>query len=360
MSRTFSKKVVSAKIDPKRLFSVQKRAMHVEQEDYNKLHEIAYDLGYDKKKESIKSPDSSSSSSTKMNRSARRKAAQQSLSVGVATIKSPEVSQEPLLTEVSPSSSSSLEMEESNEVTLEDLSSSAEVTVEDEEVPSKKEEIKIPPAEKLLSDGSDAPIDNGSGGYMWTNSQRRPKVVDNIEKDCRALFNVGDENVSGSIVHIWFPPKNYDQKEIVYIPKAQTTIACRIVAVLGSKEILNFGALQGDTEASCELLFNANEARRMDFGVASSIDITLNNGRSGRIKVLPTSSRFTNIDKNPSKRFIVVVDYLVNNDTLVNEFHNSMKLAAGGDIEKEKLINEKMGGIITDVDSVVAEANSKS
>lgn len=195
-------------------------------------------------------------------------------------------------------------------------------------------------------------------GFVWDTSCILPPYIEIMCKVFQQLFRtIKIEDVSGKIISLYPPSKT--QNITTIIPSANHGTSCRIIAFLGSCELITFNVTSGKTNASADLFMSKDQALMLGFGICSTVNIEFNNNTSFIYK-LNTNSRGISKKKNPYERWVLVIDYISSENTIMKEFKNEAAKQSKGNSKIQQEIEDKIGILRKDVSIAIDDAKEKS
>lgn len=165
--------------------------------------------------------------------------------------------------------------------------------------------------------------------------------LSNIELQVRTLFNIKDE-VTDPTVKIFVPPRERNSDIISIEPSGQLTGARVLINAGSSREIYTFSATGGGISGEGKLLLPPGEGIFLKFGFSGAMTVMCNNTTND---TLPPRSGFrsTVVKKDPTKRWIIVLDFPLEMKKFAEVIRKEALEATGGDETKAEKIIEKFG-----------------
>lgn len=167
-----------------------------------------------------------------------------------------------------------------------------------------------------------------------------PPYISTIIRQCKALFNIKEE-VESIQVTIYPCATDISKKEHK-IKKTAMNIASRVVICVGHREIFNINVTGGGYEGSGKLYVSSGDAFQIIMGACAVADLIYDDTTSAMVSLRP-NHRPKPMRKDPLKRYIIVVDGIVDAKVLVESI-------------KKNLTTENVS--TTDVDELVKEATT--
>lgn len=217
---------------------------------------------------------------------------------------------------------------------------------------------EAPPVDNFAIYGYDSPDHITNNGLYWKNGTRIPPVLNNFQRVVFGLFGIGTKT-SATVLQKFnitlFPPST-DKSVITTLYKTDDSTMARVILILGSPENILFHAEQKKIEADCDVSFFKDQAIMLAYGICNTISLTFNNAESYVHKMKP-NTRGINRDKTPSKRWVIVIDYISDENTLNREFKNAIREATKKNPAKAALLRNS--NFLTDTDRVAEMACKK-
>jgi hypothetical protein len=208
-------------------------------------------------------------------------------------------------------------------------------------------------------DGWEYPSALPCDGVIWTASAIKPKAINDMVRSFKGQFStIRDEDIEGTNV-LLFPPTTSSGNITTMIPKAPHGCTSRVIACLGSPEVIKFETTQGKTTAGCDCIVTKDQLLIMSFGVCSSCSFSVNNSRSYLFK-MNKNSRGMRRNKNPEKRFIMVVDFISSEDAITSALKKATKNGSNGNEKLQKQLDDKLGVSENATDLVVKAATENA
>ncbi len=206
--------------------------------------------------------------------------------------------------------------------------------------------------------GFDYPLKVESGGLLWTYSMKLPPILEILFKVLRGIFpNIKNSDFSGKNITIFPPPK--EKSNAISVVSRATHGCSRIIACLGTCEQLTFEVNQGRTNIGTEYFLAKNKAIFMGFGICSSVGISFSDTSGFMYKSKPTD-RGRSMSKDPTKRWVVIIDFISDTNALSRKFNEVTNSATKGDIKLKESIESRLGNMISDKDLVAQSAAAKA
>lgn len=172
---------------------------------------------------------------------------------------------------------------------------------------------------------AEAPFLGDEGEYIWPRHALTPPFIDQVYRLCRDLFELKTE-IEDFSIRI-FPPalaiNPHHQTTIARVGyEAALAVACRIVIVVGSNEIIELHAKAGGREGTGAEQLHDGYGLMLPIGMPAGIDIIFDDAAS---KVEPARKGFRprTVRKRPMKRWVIVVDGYANADVLASAMKGS-------------------------------------
>lgn len=208
------------------------------------------------------------------------------------------------------------------------------------------------------------PFIGDDGEYIWSGTDKFPKLIGDMCKVAKNIFCLGKE-INGYNVRV-FPPaskKNHKHKTHIHrVPyEAAMAIGARVIFPVGSIE--NFKVKVSASKTQCgdgELKLSSSEALMIGVGMTAGVDFTYDD--SNTIEVPQRKGfRKTNIKKNPMSRYVVVIDFINDASVISSLIKKEANINSGGDDTKSKLMEDhtrrSMG--IASINDIANEAKAE-
>lgn len=202
------------------------------------------------------------------------------------------------------------------------------------------------------------PVYDDDGSIFW-DASHLPPLLEMLCRQIRGAFNMGKE-VEGMQVRLFPPPAvRATTRSTHTILRAPMTVAARIIVCIGSREEFTLVASAGATSGTGHVACISGDAFQVTLGVASAADISFNDSTSYTMEARP-GFRASQIKKDPCKRYVLVVDGLVNATVLMEEIKRKAAAISGGNTEVADRITAQMasGLGISSIDEVAAAAGA--
>ena len=216
----------------------------------------------------------------------------------------------------------------------------------------KEPEFKeAPPIDNFALYGYDSPDHITNNGLYWKNGTRIPPILNNFQRVVFGLFGIGTKTAATDVhgFNITLFPPSTDKSVITTVYKTDDSTMARVILILGSPENIVFHAEQKKIDADCDVSFFKDQAIMLAYGICNTISLTFNNAESYVHKMKPTT-RGINRDKAPSKRWVIIIDYISDENTLNREFKNAVREATKKNPSKASLLRNS--NFLTDTDRV--------
>ena len=203
----------------------------------------------------------------------------------------------------------------------------------------------------------DIPIRGDDGELIYMANGRLPAILDKIVKLTLKTFNMKKE-VDNWSVRVFPPATKVDNKTSVSMGKANMSVAKRVIAVFGTKEIAEIYAKVQGKEGTGKVLVFPEECFDLQFSVAPHIEVSFNNGK-GKMTDAKKGWRQARIDTDPCHRIIVCIDFFVNTQILMDTINREAKDISKGNEETEAALKDMMmqgNPQLTDVQKVMKSA----
>jgi len=180
---------------------------------------------------------------------------------------------------------------------------------------------EAPSVDNFALYGYDSPDHITNNGLYWKNGTRIPTVLNNFQKVVFGLFGIGNKTAATDLhgFNITLFPPSTDKSVITTVYKTDDSTMARVILILGSPENILFHAEQKKIEADCDVSFFKDQAIMLAYGICNTISLTFNNAESYVHKMKPTT-RGINRDKAPSKRWVIIIDYISDENRNINWF----------------------------------------
>jgi len=221
-------------------------------------------------------------------------------------------------------------------------------------VPQGLEEKKTSPSYKELENKNNCPV-KIEDAIVWGLDTPKPQCIEDILRQIKGLFNIGKE-VSGWSISYYPPPElgingKYLNEKLTIKP-APSSIAARYILCLGSMEVLNMSADAGGKSGEGKIFIGKSTVMNFPIGICTASDIIFSNQTAGFLEG-QKGFRQRRVNKDPSKRHILVFDGHFNISSLTNAIKNNSKTITKNSDDADKLSN-KMNEMfqISDVDAL--------
>lgn len=187
----------------------------------------------------------------------------------------------------------------------------------------RKVEITLDELRDFLNDNIDKEgVTIGSEGeYIWDDKNNVPKFVTDTISMCKILFDEKEE-IKSHIFSVYPNAKSISKTEHI-IKRANMNIGSRIIICIGHREVFTLNVSAGGHGGSAPLLCTNNDAFQILMGLASGMDLIYNDLK---FAMGPHRNGFRDnkINKDPLKRYIIVIDGLVDTEVLLNEIQKNI------------------------------------
>ena len=175
---------------------------------------------------------------------------------------------------------------------------------------------------------SEAFVDNiapsNSGFVEFSDSFRYPAFIQSLAEDVKFLYGLKDEAKSYKFAVC--PPYNGSSSSVLFnVPPAKISTVCRAVLIFGASENFMFKVNQQGMTAEASLYIDKNKSFALNIQVASTIQISFNSDRSVKAESVVKGGRTSMKYKAPSKRTILVIDYDVDKNILIDTIGNKIE-----------------------------------
>lgn len=170
-------------------------------------------------------------------------------------------------------------------------------------------------------------------------SEEPPKFIATIIRQCKALFNIKEE-VESIQVTIYPCAKGYGKTEHT-IKKTKMNIASRVILCIGSREIFTINVSGAGYEGNGKILTMNGDAFQIIMGACAVADLVYDDTSSVMMAPKP-NYRPRKIEKDPCKRYVIVIDGVMDAKVLVESIKKNLGTS---------------GNKTSDVDELVQEAN---
>jgi hypothetical protein len=195
--------------------------------------------------------------------------------------------------------------------------------------------------------GESGKVPNDEGEFIFEDSEDHP-VLRDLRIQSRVNFSIGDEITSFKITIK--PPRAVKGTEI--IPPTSFNIGSRIVFPVGESESFSL-SVQGVSQS---VYVRRGSAMQLKMEFAGMMKIEYDNGKFLTVKPETHGFRKVTARKNPEKRYVVIIDGLVNISSLKDVVIKEALSKAGGDEDGARKISSKILSDLGVVDEIAAAA----
>ena len=200
---------------------------------------------------------------------------------------------------------------------------------------------------------------NENSALIWESDKILPPHIDKMCNIFQQLFNsIKADDIKSKSVML-FPPASIISENITVVPRAVHGCMIRIIACLGSCEMLTFEVHQGKTDVSTDFYVSKDQAVTLGYGGCSAVEFTFNDSASFTSK-LTANARGVKKNKSPLHRWILVIDYVSNENAITREFKNAIKKQSKGDGKLQKSLEDKINSLQGDILQAASEATNNA
>lgn len=182
-------------------------------------------------------------------------------------------------------------------------------------------------------------IEKKRGFYFLEENYKFPEFIKELSKEIRILYNLKEEAL-GFKLQIC-PPSTVSSKTYE-ISAGGFDLVSRVVLVVGSNENFTFKLSQRGMTVEEDFPMNRDSSFAINMGLITSIDIGFDDNKSFISKANVRGSRPETKKKDPSKRIVIVMDFLVNHGKLISTLTDQFMGESAKNPPVENLVNESM------------------
>jgi hypothetical protein len=187
---------------------------------------------------------------------------------------------------------------------------------------------------KKLFDNSK--IFGDEGEIFFSSKEQHPKYIETIIKQCKALFDIKDE-VESTQVTIFPCAKKIGKNEHT-IKKTAMNIASRII-IPTNREIFNINISGAGYQGDAKMPIFNGQGFQIIMGACAVAEITYDD-TTGAMVPLKKNFRPSKFGKDPFKRYVIVVDGIVDANVLVKSIKNNIGTESNNTNDVDELIKE--------------------
>jgi len=199
----------------------------------------------------------------------------------------------------------------------------------------------------LASLFNDAKVLGEEGQLSWaseTPEAKLPVVIRELYAQVRSAFNLRDE-IKGFSCTIWGPPFVDRKKPRTYtIPPASFLISTRVLVVAGTRECFDVSTTKGPT-VTTTLPVMPSEAVMTTLGTVNTLQYSFNDATTYNAAPRP-GHRSSKVLKQPSKRYVILINGLVSQETMDEVGKKEVDKMTGGDAKASAILQAKLEAIV--------------
>jgi len=155
--------------------------------------------------------------------------------------------------------------------------------------------------------------------YVW--EKDFPTYILGIINQVKNMFKFDNEVKSYKVT--LYPPAFNKSKDVHTIQKTPLNILTRVIVCAGHRESFEISINAGGHNATCNYLCAAGDAFQIVSGSAPAATLTFDDTVIGK---LPPRKGFRNntIKKDPTKRYVIVVDPIIDENVIADALKKSM------------------------------------
>jgi hypothetical protein len=184
---------------------------------------------------------------------------------------------------------------------------------------------------------SENPLLGEDDEFIWKDTNPIPSFIKTIIRQCKDMFNLNND-IKSTKVTIYKSATRISKKEYT-IKRTDMNVASRIIICSGNKEVFNILMSAKGQKAESKYTCVKNDAFQISMGLASGIDISFND-MSGITGPPRKGWRNNIIKKDPTQRYVIVVDGIVDEQVLVNKITKNMNM------KQENIDDEDVNALI--------------
>ena len=162
--------------------------------------------------------------------------------------------------------------------------------------------------------------ETADGNYVWESDF--PPFITGIVNQVKNMFKFGNDVKSYKVS--LYPPALIASKDTHVIAKTPLNILTRVIICSGHRESFEIAISAGGHNATCNYLCTADDAFQITSGSAPAVTLTYNDSVIG--KMPPRKGFRSNVlKKDPTKRYIIVVDPIIDEKLLTETLLNNTK-----------------------------------
>ena len=155
--------------------------------------------------------------------------------------------------------------------------------------------------------------------FVW--EKDFPPFILGIVNQVKNMFKIDNEVKSYKVT--LYPPALIKSRDEHTIPKTPLNILTRVVICAGHRESFEISIAAGGHNATCNYLAAAGDAFQIVSGSAPAVTLTFDDNIIGKLP--PRKGFRTNtIKKDPTKRFVIVVDPVIDENVIANALKGAM------------------------------------
>jgi len=188
------------------------------------------------------------------------------------------------------------------------------------------------------------PVLGEEGEYIWDDTKEVPNFIRILIKQVKALYDIKDDIKSNKVsIYLNSSTKCKDEHTI---KRSNMNVGSRIILCVGHREVFKICVSAGGYGGSGTLLSTSCDSFQILMGLASGVDIIYNDLP---FAITPAKKGFREqkLSKDPTKRYIIVIDGIADADVLINSLNKNLDK-----INRENINN-------SDVDDIVNKTTSK-